>query len=135
MDFTLVRPRMTPLVRKLLWADAAVEAAIALVLLGIVGRPHWWLNVEREVTVLGAAVFAVAAIAIAVAAWHRRTSAQFVEYLAFANIAGGVAVWIAAIARWSDFEPEGRWLIAAGADAFLLLGVLELVALRKRAEE
>lgn len=134
MDLTFAPPRMTPLVRKLLWADAGVEAVVAFVLVGIVGRPHWWLNVEREVTLAGAVVFAVAAVAIAVAAWHRRTSAQFVEYVAFGNVVGGLAVWLGAILRWDQFEPEGRWLIAAAADAFLVLGALELVALRKRAD-
>jgi|GEM_PF-2524957 len=132
MHATLPFSAISPLTRKLLWADAAIEAVIAAVLLGVVGRPHWWLNVDRTVTLTGAAVFAVAAVAIGLAAWNRRTSAEFVQYLAFANIVGGLAVWAIAILRWDRFEDEGRSLVGAGADAFILIGIMELVALRRR---
>jgi hypothetical protein len=131
MDFTLVPARVTPLVRRLLWADALIEAVIALVLAGLIGRAHWWLNVDRTVTLAGAALFAIAALVIAFAARDRRTSPEFVQYLGFANVAGGLALWVGAILRWDHFEDEGHWLIAAGADAFILIGILQLVALRK----
>jgi hypothetical protein len=123
---------VTKLVRQLLIVDAAIEAVLGIILLGVVGRPHFWLNVDRAVTIWAGVVFLLAAVIIAVAAGSRRTSAEFVQYLAFANVVGGLAIWVGTVLRWDRFEDEGLWLIAASADAFILIGVLELIALRKR---
>jgi hypothetical protein len=57
-----------------------------------------------------------------------------VRYLAFANIAGGAALWLGAMLNWDRFESEGAWLIAAIADAFVVVGLLELFALRQQAK-
>ena len=132
MDASLSRSSLSPLIRKILWADAAVETVVALVLTGVLGRVHWWLNVERPVTLIAAAIFLTAAIAVGFAARYPKTSPEFVRYLAFANIAGGAALWLGAMLNWDRFEPEGAWLIAATADAFVVLGLLELFGLRRR---
>lgn len=134
MDISLSRDRLTPLLRKVLWADAAVELGIALMLTGMLGRVHWWLNVDQPVTLIAAGVFAVAAVAVAWMAWYPKTSPEWVRYVAFANIAGGAALWLGAMLNWDRFESEGAWLIAAVADAFVVLGLLELFALRQQAK-
>ena len=131
MDIDLHREKLSALTRKILWADAAVELVVAFVLTGAVGRVHWWLNVERPVTFVAAAVFIAAAIAVGWMAWSEKTSPAAVRYLAFANIAGGAALWLGTILNWDRFESEGAWLIAAVADAFVVLGLLELFALRQ----
>lgn len=125
---------LTPLasiVRRVLFADAAVEGVVGLVLLGLVGRPHVWLDVDRRVTLIAAAVFFVATAAIAVAAVVPGTPRAFVRQVAFANVAGGVAIWGLALLDWDRFRPEGQWLIGATADAFIVVGALELIALRR----
>ena len=132
MHLAIRRRELTPLLRRILWADAAVELALAIVLTGVVGRVHWWLNVERPVTVIAAAVFGAAAALVALMAWSRRTSPELVQYVAFANVVGGLAVWLGTVLNWDRFEPEGLWLIAAAANAFIILGALELIALRRR---
>lgn len=132
MDISLRRANLTPLLRKVLWADAAVELVVAILLTGVAGRVHWWLNVERPVTLIAAAIFAAAAAAVAWLAWSPKTPSAWVRYLAFANIAGGAALWLGAMLNWDRFESEGAWLIAAVADAFIVLGLLELFALRPR---
>ena len=134
METHLSRESLTSLTRKVLWADAAVELVVALVLTGAVGRVHWWLNVERPVTLIAAVVFFAAAFAVAWMAWSQKTAPALVRYLAFANIAGGAALWLGAMLNWDRFESEGAWLIAAIADAFVVVGLLELFALRQQAK-
>lgn len=135
MDTHLHRETLSPLIRKVLWADAAVELIVAIVLTGAVGRVHWWLNVERPVTLTAAAVFLAAGVAVGWLAWSASTSPALVRYLAFANIAGGAALWLGAMLNWDRFESEGAWLIAAVADAFVVIGLLELFALRQQNQE
>lgn len=109
METHLSRESLTSLTRKVLWADAAVELVVALVLTGAVGRVHWWLNVERPVTLIAAVVFFAAAFAVAWMAWSQKTAPALVRYLAFANIAGGAALWLGAMLNWDRFESEGAW--------------------------
>ena len=127
------RPKETlgPILRRVLAADAVLEAVIGVVLLGLVGKPHVWLDVDRGVTLIAAGVFLGAAIAVAVAAALPRTSAGFVRQLAFANVAGGLTLWAVLALQWDDFRTEGRWLVAAAADAFVLIGLVEVFALRR----
>jgi hypothetical protein len=59
---------------------------------------------------------------------------RLVRLLAYANIAGGMLGWTALIAARTLIEHEGRWLLAATSDAFIAVGVLELVALARTAD-
>ena len=54
--------------------------------------------------------------------------------LAGANVAGGVILWVAIAARWNDFEPGARWVLAAMGDSFILIGALEAFALWRTRE-
>ena len=117
--------------RKLLAADAAFEAVAGVLLLGIVGRPARGLDLPEGVLLVAASVFFVAAIALAAAAVSRSTTATFVRQLAWANIAGGLLLWVWIAFNWGQFEPEGTSLAILGADCFLLLGILEWLSVRK----
>ncbi len=132
---TSVRPGIAPVLRQILAADALVEFLVALGLCGLAGRSHEWFGVDRAVTLVASGVFLVAGFAIGFLAWFSRTRPAMVRQLAVANIAGGVVGWAALVLMWGRFEPEGRWLLSAGADAFILLGVLELFALRRTASD
>lgn len=120
--------------RKLLAADAAVEAVVGFLLLGIIGRPARWLDLPEGVLLVAASVFFVAAIALAAAALSRSTSLSFVRQLAWTNIVGGALVWVWIAFNWGTFEPEGTSLAILAADSFILLGVLEWLAGRRAAE-
>ena len=122
-----------PLSRRILLVDAAFETVVAVLLSGLVGRAHWWLNVERPVTLIGAGVFAVAAVVLAVAAFHPATNERFVRAIAFANLTSGLAIWIAAILKWSQFEDGGHWLVSFVADGCLVLAALQFLAIRRPA--
>ena len=98
---------------------------------GLIGRAHFWLNVAQGITVTGAGAFALLGAGLAGAAIYRGTTESFVRVLAFANVASGTAIWLAALARWSQFEPEGQWLVAFVADGCLALGALQWLALRR----
>jgi hypothetical protein len=119
------------LAKRVLIADASFEAAVALVLSGVFGRAHWWLNVDRSITLAGAVVFAVVAVGLGFIAFRPVISEQFIRILATANLAGGAAIWGAALLKWSRFEPGGHWLVAFVADGCLCLGALELLLLRR----
>ena len=124
---------LTPLMRRIVLADAAFEFVVAVSLSGLIGNAHFWLNVDQGITVIGAVVFAVVGAGLLAAALMPRTNQGFLQILAFVNIAGGLAIWLAAALKWSQFEPGGHWLVAFVADGCLGLGVLEWVALRRRA--
>ncbi len=124
-------PGVDPLMKRLLLADAGFEVLVAILLSGLVGRAHFWLNVERPITLVGALVFALVGIALAAVALSGRASEQFVRILAFANAAGGAAIWLAAALKWSQFEPGGHWLVAFVANGCLVLAALEYLALRR----
>jgi len=124
--------RPSPILRPILWVDAAVELVVGVFLLGLVGSPHEWLDVSRSASVVASIVFLVAALAVGFLALRVESSLAYVRYLAYANIVGGVVVWLALLIRWGEFDSEGRWLASAVADMFILLGVLELLALRRR---
>lgn len=122
---------IAPVVRKVLWADASLELLMAVALAGFAWPMHAWLVVS-EIATRGLAIgFAGVAVALAVAAISRRTSFGFVRVLAWANIAGGVGLWLLLFGAWGHFPAEGRWILAAAGDSFIAIGVLELVALRR----
>lgn len=124
---------LTPLMRRIVFADGAFEFVVALLLSGLVGNAHFWLNVDQGITVIGAVVFAAVGAGLVAAAFLPRANQGFLQVLAFANIAGGLAIWLAAALQWSQFEPGGHWLVAFVADGCLVLGALEWLALRRGA--
>ena len=122
-------PHLQAIVQRILFADAALEAIVCVALLGIVGNPHRWLDVDRSVTLIAAGVFFVAAIGVLLLALLPSTTRATVQYLAFGNVAGGLAVWLFTALNWDRFLSEGHWFLGATADAFVLIGLLEFVAL------
>ena len=135
MELGATHTNLSKLTRQVVWADAALELVIAVVLTGVAWRVHAWLDVGRPVALIAAVVFAIAAVAVAWLAWSPKTKPELVRYPAFGNIAGGAAVWAVALSHWDSFQPEGRWLVSAAADAFILIGVLELLALWRQPRE
>lgn len=133
MFLTSSDSKLSPLLRRLLLVDAAFEFVVAAMLSGVLGRPHFWLNVDRSVVLTGAALLAVVGVILAVSAFHRAATNGFVQNVAFANLVSGAAIWAAAALNWSQFEPGGHWLVAFIADGCIVLGALQLLALRKPA--
>lgn len=121
-----------PLLNRVLWADVSVEAAIGAVLLATATFADRWFDLASATIYVLAAVFFMAAVTIVPLARAEQPSARAVTSLAWANIAGGAAGWLVLLLRWDHFEAEGRWLLMFAADAFLVLGVAELIALRRR---
>lgn len=118
-------------VRTAVLLDAAFEfvVAVALVLAG--GALADAFNVDRIVMWIAAGVFLAAALAIGGPVFTAHESRDFVGILAIANIVGGVALWALLGVFWGHFEPGGRWALVAVADMFILIGILEIVALRR----
>lgn len=112
-----------------LLANAAVALVVGLALVGLIGHPHRWLDVDRIGTLIAAGVFVVMAGGVLALALYPYTSRSTVQYLAFGNVTGGLAVWAMAVAEWDRFTPAGQWFVGATADAFVLVGLLEFVAL------
>ncbi len=121
-----------PLLNRVLWADVAFEAVAGAVLLATATFADRWFDLSTTIIYIVAAVFFVAAVAIVPLARAAEPSRKGVTGLAWANIAGGVLAWLALLIWWDRFESEGRWLLAFAADAFIVLGAAELIALRRR---
>jgi hypothetical protein len=115
-----------------LWADVVFEALAGGLLLATATLADRWFDLPATTIYVLAAVFFVAAVAIVPLARADAPSRQAVTGLALANIAGGVLGWLALSLWWDRFESEGRWLLAFAADAFIVLGAAELIALRRR---
>ena len=122
----------TSLLNRVLWADVAFEAIAGAVLLATATLADRWFDLPTATIYILAAVFLVAAVAIVPLARADEPSRQAVKGLAWANIAGGVLAWAALLLWWDRFEGEGRWLLTFAADAFLVIGAAELIALRRR---
>lgn len=60
------------------------------------------MDVQRSVTL-------IAAGAVLLMALLPRTSREAVEYLAFANLVGGMVIWLFAVLNWDLFPAEGHW--------------------------
>jgi hypothetical protein len=121
-----------PLLNRVLWADVAFEALAGAVLLATATFADRWFDLPTTTIYILAAAFFVAAVAIVPLARAEEPSRQAVAGLALANIAGGVLGWLALLLWWDRFESEGRWLLTFAADAFLVLGAAEFIALRRR---
>jgi len=76
-----------------------------------------------------AAAFGVAAVAIVPIA--RQPRAQLVKVLAWGNTLGGAVLWGALAFYWTKWTPESRGMLAVVADGFVILGVIELFAVRR----
>ncbi|MBE0610427.1 MAG: hypothetical protein IH609_13695 [Dehalococcoidia bacterium] len=124
--------RQTPLLNRVLWADVAFEAVAGAVLLATATFADRWFDLPAATIYVLAAAFFVAAVAIVPLARADEPSSQAVKGLAWANIAGGALGWLALLLWWDRFESEGRWLLAFAADAILVIGAAELIALRRR---
>ncbi|MCL4242091.1 MAG: hypothetical protein KJ048_12135 [Dehalococcoidia bacterium] len=121
-----------PILSRVLWGDVAFEAFAGAVLLATATFADRWFDLSTATLYVAAALFFVAAVAILPLARADEPSRQAVTGLASANIAGGALGWLALLLWWDRFEGEGRWLLAFAADAFIVLGAAELIALRRR---
>lgn len=115
-----------------LWADVALELIVAVLCFALAGSAAGWFAVDRVVFYVAGAVFAAAAVAIVPLAL--KPGANLAAPLGWANIAGGCAAWVVLALAWGTFAAEGRWVLAAVADSFIAVGVLELVAVRRMKE-
>lgn len=115
-----------------LWADVALELIVAVLCLALAGSAAGWFAVDRVVFYVAGAVFAAAALVIVPLAL--KPGANLAAPLGWANIAGGCAAWVVLALAWGTFAAEGRWVLAAVADSFIAVGVLELVAVRRMKE-
>lgn len=130
MDLTAKRFAL-PSLRTTLLLDTAFELLGGALLLLPESPVARWLGMSpRAALVLGIAFVAAGAV-LAMLHVPARPNAAVVRGVALANIAGGVALWLFLLAAWPRFGPEARTVLGAAGDAFLALGVLELLALRR----
>ena len=124
-----VRGRRASPLAAILWADAALELVGAAALLLWRDELRAWLGLGAATLPL-AALFVVGAPAVAllIVTGSRR---ELVRALALGNLGAGLAGWAFFLVTWSSLEAEGRWIGPAASDTFLVLGVLELLALRR----
>ncbi len=113
----------------ILWADAGIEFLVAILCFALAGPASNWLGLEQGTLYVAGVVFVVAGIAIIPLA--RKPSPVAVTGLAWANIIGGGAAWVVLVLAWGTIAAEGRWVLAAVADSFIVLGIAELLALRR----
>ncbi|MEX0782571.1 MAG: hypothetical protein WD557_07975 [Dehalococcoidia bacterium] len=118
-------------VRLALYADAAFELIVAVLL--AVWASTWadLFNVDEAIIWLAALVFLMAALGVGLIAVLQVEVRELVYSLAGANIAGGVVLWAFFAILRDDFDPGAQWAIAAVADSFILIGLLEILALRR----
>jgi hypothetical protein len=113
----------------ILWADVCLEFLVAILCFALAGPASNWLGIAQGTLYVVGVVFVVAGIALVPLA--RKPAPVAVIALAWANIIGGSATWLVLTLAWGSIAPEGRWVLAAIADSFIVIGVAELLALRR----
>ena len=111
--------------------DAAVEFVAGAALIIFSSTLSGWLAIPSEILIALGIAFVAAGAAIVYLMRAQPLDLSLVRALAWANIAGGAIGWAILAAFWSTFDPEGRWTLAAVSDAFITIGTLELLALRR----
>ena len=117
--------------RRLLWLDIAFELAAGAALLAAFRPIAGWLDIREALVLAGGLVF-IAAGALIWLLSKDPVAAGRVRALAFANVVGALAGWFVLMAGWTHFQGEGRWVLGFAADSMLLIGVAELLVLRRR---
>ena len=117
------------ILRAVLFADAAFEFAVAVLLFAATSRVASWLDVERPVVLTVAVVFLVAGFGLLALAW--RPERQHVWSLAVVNVAFGLAGWLWLAFEWERFATDGRYVLGAVCDAAILVGIAEWFAVRQ----
>jgi hypothetical protein len=125
----------SPSLRATLAADAAFEFAAGVALIAGARTLGAWFAFGASMSIGAGVVFLAAGVGISVLVRTPRPDAGLVRALAYANIAGGAAGWLALLVAWPWLEPQGRWLLGAASDLVILLGLLELRGLRWRAPD
>jgi hypothetical protein len=120
-----------PSVRTALVIDAAFEFAVGAALVMLAPTLGDWFAFGEQVSIAIGGVFMLAGVAILMLVRKHPVDEPTVRALALANITGGAIGWVAVIAAWSLLEPGGRWLLAMGSDVAIIVGLLELAALRR----
>ena len=133
MDFAQASSRR-PSLRTALVLDAAFEFVAGAALLVFATTLGGWLHIGTLASAVAGVVFLVAGAFIASLLRTSRANSSVVRALALANTVGGCAGWIVAIAAWSSLDPAGRGVLGTASDLFLVIGVLELLALRDSAD-
>lgn len=117
-------------IRTSLLIDAVCELAAAVTLAVAGARIADAFNLDRAYVWLAAGIFAAATLGIGALVAARVESRELVLGLAGSNISAGLAGWIALALAWGSIDPGGRWILAAAADTFVLVGILELLVFR-----
>jgi hypothetical protein len=113
----------------ILWADVVLEVVVAVAAFALAHIADRWLAIDSFwLHVAGAAFLAAAAAIVPIA---RTPRSNVVQIVAAANVLGGLLGWLLLAVVWSRFEPEGRWVMAAVFDAFILIGIAEWLAVRR----
>ena len=129
LDFAHNRSLLTSL-RTTLALDAAFEFAAGVALLVFSTTIGGWLGIGTIASVGVGVVFLMAGAFIASMLRRQQPDLRMVRALAIANTIGGCAGWIFTIAAWTSLDPAGRAVLGTVSDAFLMIGVLELAAIR-----
>lgn len=113
----------------ILWADVAFEFIVCLIALALAMLNAGWLGISNNWLYGIAAAFGVASVAIVPMA--RQPHVPVVTLLGWANLLGGIAGWVALTLYWAHLTTPARWMLAAVMDGFVVLGLLELVAVHR----
>ena len=121
---------ITVSLRSILLLDALFEFAAGAALIVFASTLGDWLRIGATASIVLGVVFIAAGVAIMLL--RARPDASTLRALAWANVIGGAAGWVVLIAFWPQLDTGGRFVLGIASDAFIAIGVLELLALRER---
>ncbi|MGB6206237.1 hypothetical protein [Mycobacterium sp.] len=106
-----------------------VAGAIVAALSGPIG--HWW-NVPRAELLVGGLAFVVGGPALLFGLNRIRPTARgLVLGFGVSNLLLAPAMWAAAALGWLPLSAAGNWALGSAGDVALVLGVWQLIALRR----
>ena len=118
-------------VRLALGLDAGCELAGALVLSLASGRIADLFNVDSAYAQARRCRLLAGSDRRRVCRPYRHREPRAGLALAAGNIFAGIAGWLVFAAFKDELDPGGRWLLTAAADTFIVIGLLEILALRR----
>lgn len=114
-------------------ADLGFWSVVGAVVAALSGPLGDWWNVPRAELLVGGLAFLVGGIVLLFGLNAiRPTSRGLVLSFGVSNLLLAPSLWAAAALGWLPLSTAGNWALAGAGDVALVLGVWQLIALRRR---
>ena len=114
-------------------ADLGFWTVVGAVVAALSGRLGAWWNVPRAELLVGGLAFLVGGVVLMFGLNRIRPASRgLVLSFGVSNLLLAPTLWAAAALGWLPLSAAGNWALAGAGDAAIVLGIWQLIALRRR---